>query len=543
MPRLISKDGTTHEIRHKKTSIGRSPTNDIFLDHAKISRHHAQIIFDGHSFFLVDNMSLNGTFLNGVRIDEARLSDGDQISMGRFTFSFEMTKIAPHLMPAEGDTVFQVTRSLDHVRAKHGEETGENLAAQIKAAPDDPQALREGHRNLQVLQSLSKVINSTLMLDIQLDRAVQLVLESLPSRMASIALLSDTDMELVPKVVKTKKGYKPQPYAYLKNLAHRTINEQICVAAFNPREDLPVDAEPVGSAMSVPLWMQDKVIGIVYVENEIGERPYTESELDLLIAMAGTIAQAVQNARLYLKVLEALKQIQQQQLRLIQTERLAGMGTLAAGVANEISNPISGIIAMAESLCENANPEQTTSKAKKILSYSDAASRILRDLQSYASVAPEGSLEPINIEDVLEKAAKMALNSGMLKNVQLKRKRGDITYVMADASQLRQVFLNLIQNAVQAMEGHGEITVSTRMEGEKIFAQIADNGPGIEPEDIDRVFDPFFSTKNEGEAIGMGLAVATSIVNGFGGTITCENSAEGGAVLTVCLPAGKNNSV
>ncbi|GEM_PF-3366813 len=537
MPRLIAIDGTEFEVRRKKTSIGRIPSNDIYLPDLKISRNHAQLIYDGKNYRLVDNMSLNGTYVNGTRIDEVQLADGDEIKMGSWVLHFRTTDTSPQLA-SNGDTVFQFTRTLDHVRAKEGEQSGERISAILEAAPDDPGELRASHRNLQVLQQLSRAINTTLDLDKQFEATAELILDSLPCRMMSISLLSEQDDKLIPQTVHSRTGQPVPDHAFIESIAQRTIKEQVCIAAYNPQGELPPGAPRVGSVMSVPLWAEERVIGLVYIENSPDKKPYSESELDLLIAMAGTISSAVQNARLHQQVIEALVRIQEQQKLLVQSEKLAGIGTLAAGVAHEINNPLAGIMGMAEAAISTDSIDKVKACAEDIIHYAETASHIVRDLQNYSRIAPEGPLEPVNIEDVISSALRLADHSGLMKDVGINRDKGDVTYVMAEPSQLRQVFLNLIQNAVQAMGGKGEITISTWMEGDDVYSEVTDTGPGIPPEQIDRIFDPFFSTKKVGEGTGLGLAVTMSIVNRFEGTITCESSRYSGAVFTLSFPAG-----
>jgi len=539
MPRLIAIDGTEFNLQRKKTTIGRTPVNDIYLPDPKISRNHAQIVFKGTKYHLVDNMSLNGTYVNGTRIDKVGLADGDEIRVGSWTFRFKSADTVPQFAQKDSDTVFQFTRSLKHVRAREDEQSGERIFAILDGAPDDPEALRTSHRNLQVLQRLSRAINSTLELNRQLEGAAELVLDSLPGRMMSISLLSGQGDELTPQIIRTREGRAKPTYAFLESLAMRTIKDQVCVATLNPPGELPPGVERVGSAMAVPLWAEEKVVGLVYIENDAGKKAYSESELDLLIAMAGTISSAVQNARLHRQVLEALMRIREQQKLLVQSEKLAGIGTLAAGVAHEINNPLAGIMGMAEAVISTGSFDKAKKYAGDIIHYAENASRIVRDLQNYAHIAPEGPLEPVNIEDVISGALRLADHSGLMKSIHVNRDKGDITYIMIEPSQMRQVFINLIQNAVQAMEGKGEITISTWMEKDNVYTRIEDTGPGIPPDQIDRVFDPFFTTKKVGEGTGLGLAITMSIVNRFGGTITCESNSGPGAAFTLCFPAGK----
>jgi len=540
MARLVAKDGSIYPIRKRKTGIGRASNSDIFFEDTKISRHHAQLISDGRHYYLVDNMSLNGTYVNDTRIDEIRLSDGDRIRIGGQELRFELEQAEPELQPAEGETVFQLTRSLHYVRAKDDEDSRPGLAEDTDEGPQDLQSLRASHRNLKVLQRLSRAIHGTLDMDKQLEYSAQSILNSIPGRMVSISLLDEATRELKTKVVHTRKEYSNPPYPYLKGLAAKAIEQQVCIAAYSPGEQVPEGVEPPGSLLVVPLWVHESVEGLIYLENEVGEKPYTEADLDLLIAMAGTIASAVQNSRLHKQVLEALGRINEQQRELLQSEKLAGIGALAAGVAHEINNQLTGIMGMAEAVQRVADVEKARQMGKEIVSLAESATSITRDLQNYARIAPEMKTEPVVIEEVLDDVLRLAKHSGLLKKVKVNRTKGETTYIMAEASRLRQTFLNLISNAVQAMDQVGEINISTGMDEGWVCVRLEDSGPGVPEQDRDRIFEPFYTTKKEGEGTGLGLTIVRNILSRFGGTITCENRPEGGAAFTVYLPSGEN---
>ncbi len=541
MARLVAKDGAAYQLRNRKTGIGRASTSDVFLDDPKISRHHAQLINEGRHFYLVDNMSLNGTYVNDTRIDEIRLSNGDRIRIGGHELRFELEQEEPERRPAEGETVFQLTRSLHHVRAKDEEDSKPNLDEDTDTGPQDLQSLRASHRNLKVLQRLSRTINSTLDLHKQLKYSAECVLNSIPGRMVSISLLEETTRELKPKVLHTRGGYSNPPYAYLQGPANKAIEQQVCIAAYSPAEEAPEGVEPPGSILVAPLWVHESVEGLVYLENEVGEKPYTESDLDLLIAMAGTIASAVQNARLHIKVLEALERINEQQKELLQSEKLAGIGTLAAGVAHEINNQLAGIMGVAEAVQRAQETQKARDMGTEIISFVESVTNIARDLQNYARIAPEAEAEPVVIEEALDDAIRLAAHSGLLKRIKINRKKGETTYIMAESSRLRQIFLNLINNAVQAMKGEGQINISTGMNEGWIWVRLEDSGPGIPEENKRKIFEPFFTTKEEGTGTGLGLTIVGNILSRFGGTIICDNRPEGGAVFTVYFPTGRNS--
>jgi len=540
MPRLVEKGGSVHDIRRKKTSIGRLVTNDIHVDDNLASRQHAQIVFDNNSFFIVDNLSLNGTYLNGERIDEARLTDGDEIRIGGQIFQFESTTIDPRLMTGESDTTFHVSKLLDDYEPESV--LSERLSVRRRAvdlAPADLMALRASHQNLIILHRLSQAVNATLNPDKLMEVAVRIVTDSLSSRLVSISLADENTGDIVPQAVKVADSVESPTYAFLGPLADRALKERVCICVINPMVPHGAGNIKIGSAMASPLWIKDKIIGLIYVDNDSTSKAYTEADLNLLIAMSNTISIAIENARLYQQLTESLRKIQEQQTQLIQSEKLAGIGTLAAGVAHEINNPLAGIMGMAEAIQSEKDRNRAIEYAGNIMEYAEEAAQIVRDMQSYSRASRGEGLTPVDLNEVIDDALKLAGHTGMTKHLDIRKEPGEITYIMADPGEMKQVFINLIQNSVQAMNSQGRISFSTWMEGGRVFAKVADTGPGIPEEYLDKIYDPFFTTKIETQGTGLGLNIVYRIVTKFSGDINCESELGVGTVFTISFPAGK----
>lgn len=529
MPRLICSDGSTYEIERRRTTLGRINTSDIVLDDSLVSRQHAQIIFEGIDFILIDNLSLNGTLVNGQKIDERRLNDGDRIQIGARVFVFESHTISPKFMPGEGDTIYHLSRTLEEF-VKQGGPKG------IGGAPKDEDSLKAGHRNLQVLHNLAKSMGTTLIAGKLLDDAARIIMEAFIAQLVSISLIEGDEGKLVPKTVITDKG-DDAPYPYLKSVGDKVIMGKAGIVAYNPPGE--TGGTNVGSAMAAPLWVRDDISGLVYAENAPRSRSYSEEDLDLLIALANMIASALENANLYARLQKSMNALKDQQSQLIQTEKLAGIGILAAGVAHEINNPLAGVMGMAEAILEEDDPENIKQYAKDILDYSGEAAEIVRELSSYSRVSKDDSLEPANLNQVIEDALKLARHNKLFKNIEVKTEFGDITYCMANANELKQVFLNLTINSIQAMKGEGALYFNTWMEGSNVVAKVKDTGPGIPEENLDKIYDPFYTTKEAGAGTGLGLNIAYRIVTKYRGTIDVESKEGIGTIFTITFPAGK----
>lgn len=229
------------------------------------------------------------------------------------------------------------------------------------------------------------------------------------------------------------------------------------------------------------------------------------------------------------------QELEQAQVQLIRTEKLAALGQLAAGVAHEINNPLGTITIYAHLLMKSLDADDPRKEdVALIVSESDRAKEIVKGLLSFAR---ETKLRPgeTDINLVLEDVLSLVANQSLFLNIQVKKTFSpDLPTIFADATQLKQVFLNVVLNAAQAMEGKGKLTISTLIEKEQVKIRIQDTGPGIPPETIEKLFSPFFTTKEKGT--GLGLAISYGIIERHGGKIDVETKLGRGSTFIISLP-------
>ncbi len=241
-----------------------------------------------------------------------------------------------------------------------------------------------------------------------------------------------------------------------------------------------------------------------------------------------------------LSAIEYMKDITEEQRlqeQLIQSEKLAGIGILASGVAHEINNPLSGIIGMAEIALEEEDPTKNESYLKDILDCAQRISEIVKGLRSYSRAAKKGEQGLVDLNEVLEETLKMVRLVAQKTTVKVIKNFQPVEKIQANIGEIQQVFTNLITNAFQAMDGKGgKLVLSTRSIGDSVEVKVSDDGMGIPQKYLNQIFDPFFTTKKPGEGTGLGLNIVYRIVTKHEGTIDVESKEQIGTTFTIKFP-------
>jgi two-component system NtrC family sensor kinase len=225
------------------------------------------------------------------------------------------------------------------------------------------------------------------------------------------------------------------------------------------------------------------------------------------------------------------------QEELIQSEKLAGIGTLVSGIAHEINNPLGAILGTADlMLPETQDGTRLHEYTQDIIRYAQDAAEVIRDLMVY-SRKTRSTPEMVNAVTIIENSLKLAMRGIDFGNITVRKDYNQTSDVQVNANELQQVFLNLIVNAVQAMNGDGILTLSVSQEDFDVIINVKDTGKGIERENLDKVFNPFFTTKEPRAGTGLGLSIAHHIVSKIGGRIVLDSKEGAGTVFTIILPA------
>jgi len=236
-----------------------------------------------------------------------------------------------------------------------------------------------------------------------------------------------------------------------------------------------------------------------------------------------------------------INELEHHQEQLLQSGKIAAIGTLTAGIAHELNNPINNIVLTAEALKEDLSTldqGEAQDLIHDILVQSQRASEIVRNLLDF-SRSEQPVSEPVNIVQILRDTLKLVQNQVVLSGVEVERDLpSDLPIIHGNPKTLQQVFLNLLINAIQAMRDGGTLAVRARTEngGQWLKVEVADTGIGIDPEDLPHIFEPFYTTKEVGRGTGLGLSVSYSIAQKHGGHIEVKSQKGAGSTFTVVLP-------
>ena len=234
---------------------------------------------------------------------------------------------------------------------------------------------------------------------------------------------------------------------------------------------------------------------------------------------------------------ESLKKLSRTQDQLIQAEKLASLGQLAAGVAHELNNPLGGILLYSSLLLEKM--DQTHHHFTDIEQIQNETKRCKNIVQGLLDFSRQSRTQGtvVDLDTIIEKTLSLVVHQALFKDITITKKLDpSIPKIYADPGQLQQVFLNIILNAAQAMQGKGNLTLTTRKHHDKVIASFKDTGPGMSEKIRKKIFDPFFTTRPQGQGTGLGLAIAYGIVQKHKGTIQVKSRPGKGAEFRILLP-------
>ena len=283
-------------------------------------------------------------------------------------------------------------------------------------------------------------------------------------------------------------------------------------------------------------WVRKKgeLIGVIRLANK-REGEFDEETGGVLGIISNNVSVAIENARLYENLRLQMRELQATQEQLVQTAKLAAIGELASNVAHEINNPLTSILGYAELIKEENNVEHIMGDLEIITSESLRAREIVQQLLEFArKKTPD--MKELDVNSLLKEVVSLMKVQLKDKKIELRGEYSELPLIMGDQNQLRQVFLNIIKNAVDALpEGRGEITVGTHLNDSHAVIEIRDTGSGISADVLPRIFEPFFTTKKE-KGTGLGLPISYKIIQSHNGRIDVKSKKGVGTAFSISLP-------
>jgi PAS domain S-box-containing protein len=428
----------------------------------------------------------------------------------------------------------------------------QTLADQVALAVRNARLYEETRRRARELAALNQAgqaITSTLDLDTVLGQVIGQVQNLIAAEAATVLLHDPAHDELVlaaasgpgsESLVGTRFPATDGIAGWvLREGQPALVNDAQGDPRFCPHYDA-LTGPTTRSLLAVPLTYRGAVTGVIEAINPV-EGAFSAQDRTLLEALAASAALAVENSRLFQAEHERLHQLQQAQAQLVHSEKMAALGRLTASLAHEINNPLQAIGNTLELILDFPLAEE------KWRQYLEAARREVERLKSLTgrmldfARPPRIERQPTAIAERVRYA--VALSSKQLQHSHIEVNidvPDDLPPVLASPDHLTQVFLNLIINHIEALPGGGTLRIAARHAGGQVELTFTDNGPGIPPDALVRIFEPFYTSKSDGT--GLGLAVSHGIIQQHGGTITARNAPDGGAVFTIMLPVAPAGS-
>jgi len=513
-------------LKPRPYSIGRARHNDIALNEASISKLHARIDYQGGHFFIEDAGSMHGVYVNATKIKRVELTPGAQVQLGNVTLKFS---------PLGSES-----------------ETG----AMAKLPWVEQQ---------QLLLQLVQTLNATLVLSPVLEQVTDAIMH-ITGAERGFLLLADsspaaarypTVAGLRLRVVRGKADGAANGHGISGPIVRRALETGEVVSTLRSRgevTDLPPpparpdeQTRPVQTIVCLPLRSPragvdgaggfPRALGVLYVDNAGSASPFSEDALRAAEALARHAALAIENAQLFEREQHTIEELQKAQKQLLQSEKLATIGQMAAGIAHELNTPLTYIMGNLELL---ELQELTPPQREMLSSIARGAERIRALAQRLLAFSrPEREeMTPLLVNDVVDRSLELCQYQIASGRVRLEKAlEPDLPRVLGVSNQLEMALINLVVNAVHAMgEKGGCLGVGTRRRGDDVEIWIKDEGPGIPERVRTSLFEPFVTTKPEGKGTGLGLSTVLMVVERHNGHIDFDTEESRGTTFRITLP-------
>ena len=563
MPRLIvikgADEGKQFELIGDRLMAGRDSANKVRLHDTEASRRHAEFVRTPEGYRLRDVGSANGTFVNGQGAKDVLLQPGDQVRIGQTVLVFSAGRSDPPAPAALADQINLIARQDLELSSAVVRTIGEAEGSRILARPEKVEGkwLKAALANLGVMYETTQAISHILDPNELLERIMELIFKSLDAERGCIMLRAShpqdatagadliSSKELEPRAVRWRDGANRQEKIPVsRTVMDHVLREKEGVLISDATRDERFQAVQsivrfgVREVICVPMKGRHETLGVLYLDTRTPAREviaggnptgkFTADHLALAAAIAHQAALAVEETRYH--------------QALVQAERLAAVGQTIAALSHHIKNILQGLQIGGKVLKDGIDDgdQKALRRGWAIVEKNQGKIyELVMDMLSY-SKEREPSLEETDLgavaSDVVELIGPRAAELGMTLTLTL---GADVPKCPADPEGVNRALLNIVGNALEALEGTADarVSVSTSREpdGEWVRVEVTDNGPGVAPEKQAEIFRPFVSTKGS-RGTGLGLAVSRKILREHGGDIVLRSEVGKGSTFALRLP-------
>ncbi len=417
--------------------------------------------------------------------------------------------------------------------------------AGIRLLAGSEQAVKE---RFAALLAVSHAVVNSLDLDTVLDTMVREVRKVVPLDECTVFLLDEAEQVLRPAACVINEyrdevmALRLKPGEGITGTVALTGEGLIVNDALNdPRAmQVPGTPEERSALLCVPLKVRDRVVGVITLIRN-GEAGFEDQELELVTLFAGQCSAAISNARLYEQTRAAYEELRETQSQLVQSAKLNALGEMAGGVAHDFNNILAAILGRTQLLLQSVTDEEVRRQLLVVEQAALDGAQAVRRVQEFTRLRQDERFETLDVNQVLLGVLELTRPAWEAET----KRRGisvatavdlrAVQPVAGNASELREVFTNLVLNAVDAMPWGGTLTLASADEDGEVVVRVRDTGVGMDPETLGRVFDPFFTTKAV-KGTGLGLSVAYGIVTRHHGRIQVQSEPCQGTEFTVRFP-------
>jgi len=482
-----------------------------------------------------------GSVLHSVA--EEREAFRKEIETHNYVRNFEITvRRKDGTLLAVAQSCFATRNSSGHIERYQG------FVLDITEKKRSEDEMRRRNRELNALNAMAVIATQSFDLDEILNLTLRQVISLFGAETGSVYLATEPE-----GAFRRRAGWGPRSEARVRmaevvfpeGLGDLVMRSRAEVVTQDFMPHLPpavvefVCADRLPYWIWVVLWSKDKPIGIMGIASK-EDRHYSSNDENLLVAISRQLATTIEKVQLYEETCRAYEDLRRTQEQLLQSEKMSAVGQLISGVAHELNNPLTAILGYAQLLEGAGLDHRSADYVRKLFKQAQRTHRVVQNLLSFARQRKPQKQE-VDVRKVLEESLTLRDYDLKVNNVALEREiPEDVPSVVADPHQLEQVFLNIINNALDAMVENGAsgvLKVRVFKKDAFVCVEFDDSGPGIK--DPSRIFDPFYTTKSVGKGTGLGLSICYGIVKEHGGEIVARNREEGGATIEVRLLASE----